>query len=451
MRDNNNGQNESGGSQTAERKNSFLTRDGKLILLSVLLNTIPIGFMNVIPAVYLLEVGYSASIVGAIYAASAISNTLANTPFGILADRFGRKMFFFIGSLVPAISYIIFARTLNAYWLIVASLIGGVGVAGGIAFAISGTALLPLLANATSDKNRTSLFGANQGMWATAATVGALLSYIPGLLIRYLGETSFGAHATSYYLMAFLAMASAVPVIFIKEEKGKQISRENFEAPLVERRSLIPLVPALQESGRREYHIRSVGIIAKLSLVYALAGLGLGVIVQLLASWYHLQFGVSESTAGLWIGIAEVATIPTILAIPKLVRRRGTLTIAVAFGAISALFLGLMPLTGIFVLAAILFALRNVFVNISWPVLLSYTMGVVDEKERATATGITATAWGITNAVGTLIGGSLLASKLLYFPFVIGVAAYLGSSIALWFFFKGVKPPEETIISKSES
>jgi MFS family permease len=431
------------------RWGSFLTRDGKLILLQVLLNSIPLGYMNVIPAVYLLELGYSASIVGAIYAASALSNTVGLTPFGFLADRFGRKIFFLIGSFVPAISYVIFALTTNVYWLIVASVIGGVGVAGGIAVAISGPALLPLLANATSDKHRTTLFGATQGAWAIALTIGSLLSYMPGFFIRYIGKSSLQAHAFSYYVMAILAAASAVPVLFIKEDRKrretKQISEEaSATAPITQRRTAVSWIPDLPKSTRK-IPFASRKVTAKFSIVYALSGIGLGVIVQILASWFYLQFGIPESTAGLWIGIAEVGSIPTIFMIPWLVHRRGTLYIAVVFLAISAVFLGLMPLSSIFILAAIFFVARNIFVNISWPVMQSYMMGIVAEKERATMTGITTTAWGLANAVGTLLGGALLASRILYLPFAIGFAGYCSSSIVLWIFFRGVKPPEETI------
>ena len=33
----------------------LLTRDGKLLLSSILLNSIPVGYMNVVPLVYLAE------------------------------------------------------------------------------------------------------------------------------------------------------------------------------------------------------------------------------------------------------------------------------------------------------------------------------------------------------------------------------------------------------------
>ncbi len=411
--------------------------------------------MNVIPAVYLLtaEVGYSASVVGIIYAASAFSNTALLTPFGFLADRFGRKIFFLTGSFVPAISYVIFALTLNSYWLVVASIIGGVGVAGGIAVAMSGPSLLPLLANATSDKHRTSLFGATQAAWAIALTIGSLLSFLPGLFMKYLGENTIAAHGTSYYIMAILAAVSALPVLFIKEERKPRSETRKQKlmvmeeaggiAPITQRRNVVSWILDLPKATTRKLPIASTKITAKFCVVYALSGLGLGVIVQIVASWYYLQFKTLESTAGLWIGFSEVFAIPTLILIPWLVRKRGTLNIAVGFTAISALCLGAMPLGGIFIVAGIFFILRSIFVNISWPVMQSYMMGIVEERERATITGIATTAWGLANAIGTLIGGALLASGYLYLPFVIGFVGYITSAFALWFFFRGVKPPEE--------
>src|SRR5207249_1693589 len=80
-------------------KQSLLTRDGKLILVSVFVNSIPLGYMSVVPLVYLLKIGFSPITIGTIYAASGIANTVGYTPFGVLADRYGRKKFLIIGSL----------------------------------------------------------------------------------------------------------------------------------------------------------------------------------------------------------------------------------------------------------------------------------------------------------------------------------------------------------------
>ena len=158
---------------------SLLSRDAKLILAWLVLNSIPIGYMNVVPLVYLLEVGFDPSLIGVIYAAGAVANTVAYIPFGILADKYGRKVFLIVGGFIPFVSYAIFGLTLNPYLLMFASVLGGVGLAGGLAVAINSPALLPLVAATVSDKDRTNLFGIMQGTWIVALTIGALLSFLP--------------------------------------------------------------------------------------------------------------------------------------------------------------------------------------------------------------------------------------------------------------------------------
>jgi MFS family permease len=424
-----------GGNQViAVQNNSVMSRNAWLVVSYLFLNSIPIGYMNVVPLIYLIQIGYSPATVSIIYAASAISNTIGLTPFGILADRFGRKKFLIIGSVVPAASYIIFGLTLDPFWLIVASIVGGVGLAGGLAVAISGPSLLPIVADTASMENRTRIFGIVQAVWNVALTVGSVMSGLPDIFQAQFGFGDIFAHSVSYFLMAGLIVVSIVPLIFVRERaipiraRSENTSDRASEKPQ-KHRTVFGFV-----SGRE---------IKRFSVVYALSGLGLGVIVQLLASWFNLRFGTSESVAGNWIGLAELVSASSILFIPFLVRRRGTLQTTVVTSLISAAFLLAMPFSGAFQIAAILFVVRSVFTNISWPILQSYVMGVIDERERAAATGIATTAWGISNSIGTLVGGVLLSAGLLSIPFVIGFVGYAGSALALGYLFRGIKPPEE--------
>jgi MFS family permease len=432
--------------KAVEKELTLLTRDARLVIAYLFLNSVPIGYMNVIPLIYLIEIGYSPSTVSIIYAASAIANTIGLTPFGILADKYGRKKFLIIGSIIPAISYVIFGLTLDPYWLIIASTIGGVGFAGGLAVAVSGPALLPVVADTVSVEKRTNIFGAIQAVWTVALTIGAVLSLLPGLFQSQFALTDYFAHSLSYFIMAGFVVVSIVPLIFIQEKYGSLRERER---QLIKTRSLEGLKhdqdsAAIEfESKRKRVGFVSGKEIKKFSVVYGLSGLGLGVSVQLIATWYNLRFGTTETVAGFWIGLAELVSAIPILLIPFLVRSRGTLQASVLTSLVSAVFLIAMPFANIFLLAAVLFVFRNIFVNISWPILQSYVMGVVDERERAAVTGIATTAWGLANSIGTVIGGALFASGLLSLPFVIGFAGYAGSALMLGFLFKGIKPPEE--------
>ena len=417
----------------------LLTRDGRLLLFSTLLNSIPVGYINVVPLVYLAEIGYNPSIIGVIFSASAIANTIGLIPFGLLADKYGRKKLLIIGTLLPCVSYAIFGLTLDPTWLTIASIIGGVGFAGGLAGAVATPSIIPMLAASTSDTKRTTLFGILQGAWTLALTIGSLLSFLPSSLSSSFNQSDTAAHFESYFIMSGLAVVSVIPILFLKERRNS-VDRQTSAG-------IEQALPQLSQkrflSGRIGFAVTSWSKIAMFSIVLALTGFGLGVLVQLLPTWYTLRYGASESTVGLWMAVANLATIISIPIIPRLVKRRGTVSTAAATGVAGACILALMPFTAVFETAAALFAIRSVSVGISWAVLQSYMMGVVSDSERATTIGFAYTAMGVGISFGTLIGGELLGAGLLALPFVAGVICYVVSSVALPLFFRNVKPPEE--------
>jgi MFS family permease len=417
-------------------EDKLLTHDGKLLLSSILLNSIPIGYMNVVPLVYLAEIGYNPSVIGLIYAVSALANAIGLIPMGFLADRHGRKWFLVAGSVIPCASYAVFGLTLDPSWLLFASALGGVGFAGGLAYAMANPAAIPLLAESTSKRNRTTFFGLSQATFTFALSLGALLSVVPGLLIDFLGEDSTVAHSESYFLMSGLMVASVIPLLFFKEKRGNVNRPDDKTSVIAEIRGT--------GSTWLKTHVTSWPKIAKLSCVFALTGLGVGVIVQLLPTWYALKFGVSEDTVGNWTGLANGVSILIIPIIPRLVKRRGTLISSAVTGMASAGYVALMPIAGSFEGAAALFVVRTLFEAMAWAMLLSYTMGAVPEPERATAVGVTLTAWGIGATGGTYLGGVLLGSGLLYYPFVVCALAYASASIALPIFFRNNSTAEES-------
>ncbi|MGD0424040.1 MAG: MFS transporter [Candidatus Bathyarchaeia archaeon] len=418
----------------------LLTRDGRLLLFSTLLNSIPVGYINVVPLVYLAEIGYNPSVIGIIFSASAIANTIGLIPFGLLVDKYGRKKLLIVGTLLPCVSYAIFGLSLDPTWLTIASIIGGVGFAGGLAAAIVNPSIIPMLASSTSDTKRTTLFGILQGSWTLALTIGSALSFLPSLFSSSFNQSAKAAHFESYFIMSGLAVVSVIPILFLKERKSgidRQTSTGIEQAfPQLTQKRIF--------SGRIGFTITSWSKIAMFSIVLALTGFGLGVLVQLLPTWYTLRYAVSESTVGLWMAVANLATIVAIPIIPRIVKRRGTVFTAAATGVFGACMLAVMPFTAIFNAAATLFAIRSVAYGISWAVLQSYMMGVVSDSERATTIGFAYTAMGLGTSLGTLIGGELLGAGLLTLPFVAGVICYVVSSVALPLFFRKVKPPEET-------
>jgi predicted MFS family arabinose efflux permease len=110
-----------------------------------------------------------------------------------------------------------------------------------------------------------------------------------------------------------------------------------------------------------------------------------------------------------------------------------------------------MVLAPTYQLAGTLFIVRNFFMNIAWPIQQSYLMGTVTPEERASASAITYTVWGVGNSVGPLVAGYLLSSSSFLWisaPLSIGGAIYLVSAVVFYLFFRNIAPPEEAVVMR---
>ncbi len=418
----------------------LFSHDGLFLLLSTFLNSIPIGFINVVPLVYLAEIGYDPSTIGIIYSASAIATTLAMIPCGLLADRCDRKKLLMIGTFLPCISYTIFGLTLDSTLLTIASIIGGVGFAGGLGSAIVTPALIPMLASSTSINRRSTLFGVLMAAWSVALTIGSAIGFLPTLLSSYFAQSESSAHFQSYFIMAGIAAVAMFPLYFVKGTGDGYDLKNTDSSP-----SSTSFMRKRQDgSDRFDAAATSRSRIIQFSIVFAFSGFGLGVLVQLLPTWFALRYYVSESTIGFWMALSNLATVVSIPLIPRLVSRKGAVSTAVATGIVGAFLLALMPFAT-FETAASLFVIRGVVIGVSWAVLQSYMMSVVSENERATIIGFTYTAWGIGVSLGIFVGGELLSFGLLTLIFVSGVISYLLSSTVFSLFFRKLRPHDEGI------
>ena len=153
------------------------------------LNSLPLGYTLVVLPIYLNEIGFSGETIGPITAVSSVANTIALVPFALAADRYGRKHFAFWGFLSATLASVIFAFTRDLNLLLVASAIGGVGLAGGFSAAVRTPAWTALLAEKTSHEKRTSAFAWSQGIWAIALTAGSGMSVLPAFFRSNLQTT----------------------------------------------------------------------------------------------------------------------------------------------------------------------------------------------------------------------------------------------------------------------
>jgi len=407
-------------------------RDVRLLLAAMGLGSLPYGYTLVVLPIYLSNIGFTGEVIGAITSISSIANTVALIPFAIAADRYGRKPFALWGFLSATVAYVLFAFTRDLNLLLIASAVGGVGLAGGLSSAVWTPAWTALLAEKAPHEKRSSAFAWSQGIWAIALTIGSAMSVIPYFLRTRFQATFATSYEYAFLTLAIFAILSGL-VLFPLSETLKTLGTSNGVGS-----KLLP-------RSASQSHI------AKFSITLGLVGFASGLSVQLLSLWFNRMYGTSDTVLGPWFAAAEITSLVIIPIIPKLTGALGSARSAVLTQGVSALLLASMIVAPTYQFAASLFIARNFFMNISWPIQQSYLMGTVRTEERASASAITYTVWGIGNSIGPILAGYLLSSASflsISLPISVGGALYLVSAIAFFFFFRNVAPPEEARIMR---
>ncbi|HZP95777.1 MAG TPA: MFS transporter [Candidatus Limnocylindria bacterium] len=383
---------------------AYAPRGTRLLLLSMFASTLPAGYLLVVLPLYLARAGIEPAVIGGLYTASGAMTAILVAFSGMLADRFGRRRFLVAGTVLPLASYLIFAITTDIPWLVVASALGGVGLANGAAGALTVASFDALLADHTTDASRTRVFAVSQALWSLALALGSLCAGAPELIARVFPDLgALAAYRPPYLVMVALAIIATLVLIPVQDDP--EVHRARVAAGWLPKRS------------RDAILVYSVAI--------GFLGFGLGVAIQLLPLWYGLRFGVSEADLGPWYAAGQLASLATVVAVPYCERTLGGPRTILAALTGSAVCLALIVVAPIFALAATLHLVRSFLTNMSWPFHQSLLMAATVPEERGTAVGTGFAVWGATNALGPLAAGALIGAGVLALPLLVGSVMYV--------------------------
>jgi Na+/melibiose symporter-like transporter len=271
------------------------------------------------------------------------------------------------------------------------------------------------------------VFAWAQGIWTVALTIGSGMSVLPDLFRVRLQLSYLPSNEYTFLILAAFAVMSSLVVFPVSEKKREPLQLNN----------------SLSQSI---FRLKSLSQISKFSLTLGLVGFASGISVQLLALWFNRMYGVNETDLGPWFAAAEVTSLVVVPIIPRLTRRLGTSVSVLLTQGVSAALLGSMIFAPTYELAGFVFIVRNFFMNTSWPIQQSYLMGTVAPEERASASAITSTIWGIGSSIGPVMAGYLLSGVTfvsISAPLLIGAGVYLVSAATFYMLFRRLPPPEE--------
>ena len=404
---------------------NWLTNDGKLLLTARMVRAFSYGFLSIILAIYLKQIGFADILIGAILSITLLNSVFFTLFASFYADRFGRKKILVSYAVLMAVAGIIFLLTDNYVALIIAALIGTINVTGSEtgAFLSLEQAILPQTVKKIQKRNTLFAFY-NMGGTFTMST-GILLSGVPQLL-----QESGWSQIESFkpLFAAYVIAGLIVAFLYIFLSKDIEVKNKNNS----------------RMSSIKQLSPESRSIVAKLSALFSLDSFAGGFVIQSIISfWFFTRFGIDLTTISLVFAVAGILTAFSYILATRLADKIGLINTMVFTHIPANILLILLAFAPTFPIALGLHLARMTLSQMDVPTRQSYIVAVVNENERTVAAGITNTSRNVTQAISPSIAGLVIQSLWLSAPFVIGGLLKIAYDLGIYFNFRKIKPPEE--------
>ncbi len=346
------------------------------------------GFVSVLLAVYLIELGFSPFAVGIVATAALLGSSLATLAIGLFGQARTQRTLLLAASALMFATGLAFAVASDFAWLLVVAFIGTINPSAG-----NVSVFVPmehaLLTGSAAAVRRTRLFAIYGLVGAIAAALGSLAAGSPELLASA-GLTRLEALRAMFLPYAALGVAGGLCYRLLPAHAE----------PAPERRSF-----ALGPSRR---------IVLRLAALFSLDAFAGGFAVQsLLALWLFLKFDMSLAAAASYFFASGLLAAGSYPAAAWLAGRIGLLNTMVYTHIPSSLCLIAAALAPDLALALALLLVRAALSQMDVPTRSSYVMAVVTPSERAAAASVTSVPRGLASAASPVLAGALAVGRIL--------------------------------------
>jgi MFS family permease len=363
-----------------------------------------LGFYEVAIAVFLPLEGVSITNVGVILTTFGLAAVACSIPFSILSDRYGRKLMMLTGALLSIPVTIIPGLTSDFLVLEVSALVGGA------ADAMYISTWNAYLADATPVSARPSTYSLSFVVFTMASGIGSIIpAAFPFLPVGFLQ-----AHRIAFVVIGLFGFLTPLAVLYWAVYLRLAPSRHG-------------ILPR-----------KSLRILAKFSTPNFMIALGAGLIIPLIPTWFYLRFSVTDAFSGPVVAASSILMGLAAIASPVIAKRTGLVVGIVATQLASTLFLLATPLSPTASIAAVVYVVRSMLMNMSSPLADSLLMNLVAQDERATSSALNAVAWRLPNAASTVFGAAALSAGDLNLPFYLCTILYVASITLFYTLFRKV-------------
>ncbi len=387
------------------------------------LRALAIGLIGVLLGLYLARRGFPASALGLVIGAGLSGAALAALIVTYLGDRLGRRRTLMVLSLLSAaggIGLIFSGNIVAACAVAFFGMVNGMGRDRGASLVLD-HAILPSTAAATE---RTRAFAWYNVLQDIGHALGAVAAGLPVLLGMVFQVPETIGYNSALWLYALLMLFTAIVNLSLSPAVEM-----NGGAPAP---TLVNVTPESRRMVRR---------ISGLFLIDSLAGGFLG--TALLSYFFFERFDAGAGAIATLFFFARAANAVSHFGAAWLAARIGLINTMVFTHIPSSLMLVAVALVPEFWMAAALFIVRELLVEMDVPTRQSYVMAVVRPEERTWASGVTTLVRMGGWAVAPFAAGFLMQGVALATPLLIGAGMKIGYDLLLWKSFRELPPPEE--------
>ena len=402
---------------------SWVNRDARLITLARGIRTFSQGFISVIIAIYLAELGFSLVQIGAILTVGVAGVSFFALVVGLVSERVGRRRLLVAFSLLAAASGLAMYFTEAFIPLLVVAFLGSLSTGGGGGESPAQPLEVAILPDTGPPERRTDIFAVYSIVARTGTFLGALAAGLPVLLQDALGLSVLSSYKSMFLGFALCQLAGAALYGFVSSGVEGAAIRQQWQNPLK-----LP-------SRRR---------IFTLITLYSVDTFTTSMVMQsLVAYWFYTKFGLPVESLALVFSLSHLLTASSLWISAKIANKIGLLNTMVFTHIPSSFFLLAAAFAPTATLAIVFWQCRAFLSQMDVPTRDSYNMAVINREERVAMASINMVSRSAAGAMGPSVTTAIWNITAAWAPLVGSALLKISYDLSLYFMFRNVRPPEE--------
>ncbi len=328
----------------------LFSRDARLYLLAVAIFSFGQALPSVYAALYFNALGFDRAFIGIASTAVLLGGAVLLPAAMWVLDRVGRKRAMLLGLAMNWSFWSAAICATRGELILVLLVVSGFGNV------LYGLTVVPLLAEASTPRERTMLFATYEALITLSLFFGSLVAgVVPALVVLLMGFVSGSAEVYRVALLAsFIFRVMGLLPLMRLSHRRVQDDLDDFNKP----RTSIE-IDAPSSANAKVLHFLNPRNLLKLrtpvllfAIPYALIAFASALILPFLPLFLRTEFGATDADISTTLGVANLAIGVLSAALPVLVRRFGRVWVVAGGCALAAAFaLGIVSANTLWVVA----------------------------------------------------------------------------------------------------